>query len=82
MSVNPNDIKLGMVNSQNPAINIAREHLKMRNMIEELQYGFITYNAWMKKYKDFRCDPEVEAYADDVMIAAERFTPPPQRTQN
>jgi hypothetical protein len=82
MSVNPNDIELGMVDSQNPAINIAREHLKMRNMIEELQYGFITYNAWMKKHKNFMCDPLVEAYVDYVIDAVERFTPPPQRTQN
>lgn len=71
-----------MVNSENPAINIAHEHLKMRTMIEELQYGLITYNAWMEKYKNFRCDTLVEMYAEDVIEAAEKFTPPPQRTQN
>jgi len=71
-----------MVNSQNPAIDIAREHLKMRKMIEELQYGLITYNAWIKKYKNFMCDTLVEAYANDVIKAAESFTPPPQRTQH
>ena len=53
-----------------------------RDMIEELQHGLITYNAWVKKYKNFMCDTHVEMYVNDVLEAEERFTPPSQRIQH
>jgi hypothetical protein len=71
-----------MTKSWNPALNLAREHLEMRDMIEGLQHGLITYNAWVKKYKNFMCDPHVEMYVNDVLEAEERFTPPSQRIQH
>jgi hypothetical protein len=50
----------------------------MRDMIEELQHGLITYNAWVKKYKNFMCDTHVEMYVNDVLEAEDRVTPPAQ----
>jgi hypothetical protein len=63
-----------MKKSWNPAINLAREHLEMRQMIEPLIDGSITYNGWIRKYKNFICDPYVEMYVNDVLHADEMFT--------
>jgi len=75
--------KSSPVGSWNPIVNLAREHLQMRKMIEEAQSGFaITPTAWVEKYKDFICAPRVEMYVNDVLRAEEMFTPPPQRSQH
>ena len=71
-----------MTKSWNTAINLAREHLEMRQMIEALQTHSITINAWNQKYKNFMCDSQVEMYVNDLLDAEERFSPSPQRKQH
>ena len=68
--------------SGNPVVNLASEHLQMRQMIEALQHQSITINAWNRKYKNFMCDPQVEMYVNDMLAADERFSPSPQRRQH
>ena len=55
----------------NSIVDLCREHLQMRIMIEQLLLGLITPAAWEKKYKDFSCDTEVEMYVSDVLAAEE-----------
>jgi len=71
-----------MTKSWNTAINLAREHLEMRQMIEALQTHSITINAWNQKYKNFMCDSQVERYVNDLLDAEEGFSPSPQRKQH
>lgn len=61
----------------NPVIQLCREYLQARRMIEDLKYGAITPAAWEKKYKDFSFDRDVGVYVDDVLTAEEMYTPPP-----